>query len=511
MAKVTEMIQVQKDNEAMMLRQALKEVSNDYDNLKWRMEERLNGLDAMMRRDEFGWTPLGNFSEVTGPTLLQLHRRSKQLQEALALEPTVKQGSQLLGTYIWSDPIRYDNVPGLENGSTVGRGRTNIAKFIKDPLNQLRVFNSEARQIRERALYTDGCYLLEGENSSKRLRPIPLSRVSDVYCNPDWPDEIWAYRLAWQAIEPNGTLGPQRVEWIFTDLHKDKQVATINREGINEPVNREKTLIDGWVNQQVGWRYGFPHAGAILEWVRCYNEFMRAGMDMNSAMASIWANAKTVSAAGAQSVAAKLADMMSSGNTAAGNTEFTPLATAGRAYDFSAGTAILARAAAGLGLSVVALSSSPGDAGASYGSAATLDLPSRLNIENLRNWDCAYDERILRWMGAPEAVASFPALVDGGEMLRLKQAAQLDWNSGLYGDQEAKRKFEAAEGNRGEIGPIPDGVMIPNNEKSLARRDIDPNTSGSGSTPGTGAPGQGQSTGTGDIEQDRSTRDDTIS
>jgi hypothetical protein len=83
------------------------------------------------------------------------------------------------------------------------------------------------------------------------------------------------------------------------------------------------------------------------------------------------------------------------------------------------------------------------------------------------------------------------------------QAAMLAWTTGTLSPEGFREELEIIYGRK-LSGSIPKGVMIPNNVKSAARTDIDPNgaafgaqgggTKQNGSTP---APNQGKSDGTG--------------
>lgn len=511
----TKLVETQQENEIAFLREALTESRNDMDVLSMRMEEKLSGLDLMM--DQVGWSEISGFGQDDGPSLPQLKQRSKQIRNAVALSPHIKNGKEIRTNRVWSDPVRYENVPGL-NGASTGRGTPDVGKFVNLPTNQHYVFGANARMERESALYSDGVYLLLGEKSSKKLSPIPLDEISADYRNPDNKAEIWAYRRQWNRWDGVNGRDVPMVRWYFTDLFDSEAVDSINYDGKPEKVDRKFNIIDGHVNTQSGWAYGFPDAGCVLEWAKKYSEFMRSGLKMTEAMARLWAQVKPATPAGGSVAGVKVASMEGFGNTAISTNELAPLSTAGKAYDFGAGTQVLAIVAAGLAISVITLSANPGDAGGSYGAAQTLSLPERLATKMRRDWHSEYDERILRWMGAKEPKAVWPVLVDGAELYRLKQSAQLDWNSGLYEPEEAKAKFEAAEGNFTPVekSMIPDGVLVPNNEYSEPRSDIDP---GGNSYAGpdsnqrpvqAGGTGQGVSNGTGGDQVANDTRSDTI-
>ena len=89
--------------------------------------------------------------------------------------------------------------------------------------------------------------------------------------------------------------------------------------------------------------------------------------------------------------------------------------------------------------------------------------------------------------------------------------ATLAWNTGLFHEDEIRPVFMKLSGVTPLHLKAPDGVLLPNNQDSWERRDIDPADSGdTGATP---SPGQGQSNGTGgsDGSVKSDLRDDTVS
>lgn len=482
MAKET-MTETEQKQQIAELQDALLDISERYSTVDFVLQERLDELDRVMGNDT--WLPILSYGQE-GPDISQLVKRSNQIRVAATLNPHVKRGAKLRSSYVWSDQIDYSGVPGM--GEQPGRGQSNVGQRVDDPINQRYVFSALAHEEREMSLYTDGGFLLIGDERTRQLRPMPLNQISGLYTNDDDPSEVWAYRRQW--LTQNGA--QINVEWIFTDLFKDKQVDGILFNGVREPVAKTKTLIDGWVNTQPGWTLGFPDAGCIIEWAKIYSEFIKSGKVMTDAMARIWATAKAQSGAGASAVAAKLGNNTGYGKVAVGS-ELAPLATAGKAYDFDAGRALISIVATGIEVSVVHLTSDPGASGSSYGSAATLDLPTRLAVEARRRWHEQYEERVLRWLGARNPRAKFPPLVDGAEIYRKTQAIVLKWNTGLYTPEQVKNELQLLVGDP-MPSDIPEGVLVPNNEFSVGRNDIDPMSATVGS------PDQGQSNGAGSMD-----------
>lgn len=489
------------------LKEALKEAQSTVNTYQWnyeRLEEKLSGLDLQM--DNIGWTEVYGYTD-DGPSLAQVKDMSKQIRNAMARNVWVKQGWKLRYNYVNSGGIHYDNIPGQDS---TGSGRRPQAwARVQDPLNQKTFFNRSAREAREGALYADSMVLYIGDDKTFRLSNFPITQVTADYRNPDDPSEIWAYRRSWTHYDSSGH-PVEKAEWIFHNLFKDREVGSIEFAGKVEPVSKNKRVFGYPVNDIPGWAYGVPDAFSGLSWARQYREALLNGKTMSDALATIAYKVINKSRSGAANAGVKVASSTAKGATASmvDGQDMLPMSSAGKGYDYDASRPLLSAMAAGIGVSVVALASDPGAAGSSYGSAQTLDLPTRLMSEARRQYHIDLDKEVLRWLGAPDADVWFDPIEDSTETLRAVQSLLALWNTGLYEPEAMKSQLEAIFGRAGDPN-VPEGVLIPNNEESLARRDIDADGQ---VAPGAGAaPGQGQSTGTGDTPTNQDQRSDTVS
>ncbi|UXO93821.1 portal protein [Pseudanabaena phage Pan2] len=489
--------------EAEMLKSQLAEAHNLLENTALRMEESMSNLSLMA--DSVGWLELVGYTD-DGPTLAQVQEVAKKLRNLTGLNSHIGRGARARHSYIWEGGLQHSNVPGSQRG----RG-TNVQAVINDPVNQANFFGAAARERQEKACYASGHYFVIGEEATtgrnakpKRLYSIPIWQISAALVNPDIPDEVWAIRRSWAAdgiVDGTNYLtgrGDLKHEWVYLNAHIDKRGRTVNYNGGVEPVSQSKRLFAEVVNRQEGWLWGLPDAVAAFAWADQYRRGLINGIKMQEALATLAFKLTGKSAAGAANGAVKVQSTTVKGGTAAmvDGMDVAALSTAGKGYDFDSLRPVLAAAATAIDISVVALSSDPGAAGSSYGSAQTLDLPTRLAMEARRAIHVAFEKEILTWLGAPNARVWFQPLVDGAELYRLIQAIVLKWNSGVYEPEEIKAQFEALMGVY-EPSAVPEGVLIPNNEMSLPRKDIDTDSSGVGSQ----APSadQGQSNGTGGV------------
>lgn len=478
------------------------ELYNAAQNLQMQIES-MSNLSLMA--DGVGWIDLNGSYATDGPTLYQVQDVAKKLRNLTGLNAHIGRGARARHSYIWEGGIHYDGIPG----SARGRG-TNVQAIIQDAVNQSNFFGAAARERQEKACYASGHYFVIGEEATtgrnakpKRLYSVPIWQITAALVNPDLPDEIWAVRRSWS---PDGIVdgsnyvqtgsAAQKHEWVFLNAHIDKRTRSITYNGGAEPVAQSKRMFMEVVNRQDGWTWGLPDAVAAFAWADQYRRGLINGIKMQEALATLAFKLTGKSAAGAANGAVKVQSTTVKGGTAAmvDGMDVAALSTAGKGYDFDSLRPVLAAAATAIDISVVALSSDPGAAGSSYGSAQTLDLPTRLAMEARRAIHVQFEREILAWLGAPDARVWFQPLVDGAELYRLVQTIVLKWNTGLYEPKQAKAQLDALMGIF-EPAPIPEGVLVPNNQASLPRKDIDTDSGGVG----TQAPAadQGISNGTG--------------
>lgn len=475
------------------------------------LAETLQNVMAMLGREDEGWDLyIGSSGESErGLTLDDLKAWERKLTEFEAANAWGKRGLSLRDSYINQDEIKYE---GIRKGGS-GKG-VNVQEKIDHPLNQKSFFGRAARRRREGRLYHSGIALWIGEDSTKLLTPIPLDQITDVLTDEDDTGEIYAYRRAWSRRQADGKR-KEMVRWYFVDTYKHLEQDIITVDKRREKVERGYTAFDMHANAVEGWAFGVPDALAAHIWADIAKGLYMDGVDVSEAMASIAYKATAGTAKGGQATAGGLASPQGAGSTAVvgAASDLVAMNSAKSGYSFSTIREIVALIASALDVSVIALTSNPSDAGSSYGSAMTLDEPMILSMTTRRQEHADLDLRVLRWMaGSPEAAAKvkayFPPLVNPAEMERRMKAAVLPWLQGVVSPERFQEIIAEIMGVR-DLGPIPAGILIPNNEKSLARKDVD--TDGQpNSTTGSATQGRGDGVG-GSSDKPTDTRDDILS
>lgn len=473
------------------------------------LKEGLDNLRAMLSREDEGWEIFqgGNGRPEDGLTLKDLQDWAAKIHESAQIG-WMKQGYMLRSTYIWQGGIQYRGIPSESRGRGV-----NVQAKIDDPINQRSFFSPQARLRREKRLYAEGLALWIGNDATKELSVIPLDQITGTLSDPDDESIIYAYKREWQHRQANGEYKGMK-RWYFVDTYKHLATKTITVGTASERVEPGFTAFDMHANSTDGWKFGVPDALGAWVWNNYAKQLYMDGLDVSEAMASIIFLASGKSANGAQNAANQLATAHGAGSAAAvgaGNT-ISAMSTAGKAFDFSQAREIIAVIATNLSVSNIALTSNPGDAGSSYGSAAVLDLPVKLAMMVRRDEHIALDKRVLKWMAGDEAYKKvdifFNSIDDGADIYRRLQAVTLPWLQGILTDEKYKQLVSDILGVP-DLGATPAGMLLPNNKASLARNDIDQD--GSGGSASTAAPTQGKGSGLNDSKSaSRDTRTDQI-
>lgn len=432
------------------------------------LSEQLASVAQMLAFDDKGWDLLFGNSHDDGLAIADVHDASAKIREMMVGNPIVKRGAQLRISYVWSKGIQ---IAGTE--AKAGRP-SELARLFRRTVNQDYVFSNAAHEEMERCAYSDGQVFLLGDNRSKELRRVPVSEIVADFRNPNFNEDIWAYKRSWTSYTTELSEGKVVERWYYTDKFTGTKKATIG--GVK--VDKDQTLIVQAFNKQVGWAWGIPDALPAIAWARLYSEFLKHGTIMSKALAQFAFKATVNTQAGADNSAMKIGSG-GTGRTAilGQSNDLVPISSAGKGYDFNSGRAIAAQVASAVEVSIVHLLSDPGAAGSSYGSASNLDLPTKRAIVSRQLTWVDYYKRILRWMGVEESKidVSFESL-DETDPYRVMQMLALAAQLGEVHHDELRPKILEVNGLPSLHTAPPEGVMYANNANSLARKDIDLDT-----------------------------------
>lgn len=443
--------------ENVELREDLDRIRQQMDILKW---------------EDQGWKALygpEQYSEDSGFSLDTLKAVSKELGEEVAGSAYPKHANELRQSYTFGKGFV---IPGVDQSSTPKAGRkSKLQAFWDHPGNQRYIFSKMAHTENHVASSTTGMLVWLGDNRTKTGRPIPFAEISAVYLNPDYRDEIWAYRRDWDTVDHTGK-SSARSMWYMTDSYPEnlpwpKRLGS-GTESV--PVSQDHTVIDLKFNAQTGWTFGVPDLLAGRVWNRKYLSMIKHGEEVSATLAFYSAKVRNKSRAGATNVGLQVAGAGSKpGATIAygQDNEVDVFSSAGKTYDFGGLRIFAAIYAAAVGVPLTDLSADPSSAGASYGSAAALMPSARRKMEDRRNIWAWWYTRLFKW-GTGEVVRVTPESIDETEPYRNLQSITLAYQSGLIHADEAREAYLKATGIVPRHDTPPEGFLLPNNKASAA-------------------------------------------
>jgi len=390
------------------------------------LKEKILALDAL------GWNSVMGSEDDSGVDLTTLQRFSKDLRAMASTHPLHVRGAQLRHAYVFGRGIR---VSGLS---------PRAKKAVANPLNQDVLFSVSAFETMNLAEVTDGNFIVMRDKDDV-FTNITLNQITGEVTDPDDTSKIRYLRRTWDS---NGT---QKELWIPTAKYRNSVVGPGKRgkglrKTISDPVTKkavtvaqDKVLYIHSTRRQAGWTWGFPISFAAKVFSITYTNYLTDNATLVKALSKFaWAVTQSTKA-GANRAATQMSLPGGPGGAAvmgAGNT-LQPVGTASSTVDFNKGQPLAALTATSFGVPVIALLSSPGATGGSYGAATTLDLPTMKGMGATQDsWKAFFDE-IYRDLGSTEPIVSFPSIESDPAYRTIVSLAQ-GYESKLLHQDEAR-------------------------------------------------------------------------
>lgn len=395
------------------------------------LEERL--ANRTIQLEDIGWTRLDgrNPDEDTGLDLDALHTLSDKLRDMAAADPLHKRGAQLRHAYVFGRGI---NFSGLNP-------RTEAA--IKDRHNKSVLFSVQAYETNNLAKFTDGNLFIIRNEKTNDLTSVPLSQITADITDPDDPSRVRYFKREWSTGD-----GEARKVWYPVARYKKSQVGRGRRGSIptsikngseTVPVAQEAVIYHETTQRQSGWTYGVPDSLAAAVWAVAYKEYLADNATLVKALQQFAWAVTNANKATQNQAAVQVATNPGVGGTAvmgSGNA-LGSVGVPSANVNFNNGQPLAAMVATSFGVPVIALLSSPGATGGSYGAATTLDTPTIKGMKAVQDsWKLFYEE-ILEDMGSPDAIVTFPNITED-ENYRTNQAIGIAYADGRLHQDEAR-------------------------------------------------------------------------
>lgn len=368
------------------------------------LKDRINQLES-----------LGNWKLISGAsgdlsgdrvTLDDLHTIYPTLNELANTNPWHIRGAQLRYSYIFGKRFDLENVRKKER------------KILDDPHNRSVLFSIDAMESLNLSMFTAGNVVVLFDRVTGRFTRVPIMEITGAITNPDDDTDVWYVRRTWMSRDAQNN-DKEENRWFPTARHEQ-------REG---RANLRKTIkVDGAESQTVsqtsvafvkvgkrpeGSTWGVPDSLGAMLWTVAYSEYLSDNSKLVKALSRFAWNITRPDKAAARRTASEI-------HEAPGNSVGASAVNAGGGIssvgvpsaqvNMNNGQPLIAAVAASFGVPVIALLSSPGATGGSYGAASTLDQPTIKGFEVLQDSWSEFYEEILRYLGSPDALVVFPPI-----------------------------------------------------------------------------------------------------
>lgn len=377
------------------------------------LHESLNEMADRYRA--LSWDLLDGYDEDGGLQLEKLQELSVILSDMAATNPLMKRGAQLRHSYVFGKGV---SIKGLKPQ----------AEAIKDnPLNERALFSVQAYEEMNLAKFASGNLFVLYNTRTKLFTRVPLSEIAALETDPDSSERIWHIKRRWNS---NG----KRLEMWYP---LNTTPASAKKKTISKvPVSQESVMFHETSNKQVGWALGVPDALAAMSWAIAYSNYLKNNATLVKAYAQFAFKVSSQTKKGIDNAAAKIAKGGVGGTAlqALGN-DLTPVNATGSQVNFNNGQPLAAMVASSLGVSVIALLSSPGAAGGSYGAAETLDTPTIIGMAAIQDTWALFFKNLFRYLRSKDVEIEFPAIETDPIYRQIASLAQAYFSGGLHREE----------------------------------------------------------------------------
>lgn len=417
----------------------LVELENEVKRLQETINTRIKDLDEANWTALFGWLQ----NEQDGPELSVLQDISPKLRELASSNPWHMRGAQLRHAYVFGRGLKFVNA-----------SQPRYRSVLEEPHNLQTMFSVVAYEAANLALFTDGNFFVLRNEKTGLFTQVPLRQISGVSTDPDDPGTIWYIQRTWNSD------GKDVKRWYPIARYK-KRVSQIRKDINKVGVSQDTVIYHQASHRQTGWTWGVPDSLAAMVWTEAYSAYLRDNAKLVKALSMIAWKITTATTSGSGAAAATVRDSGSQvGGTAAmaaGN-QLQGVGVPSAQVNMGNGQPLIAAVATSFGVPVIALLSSPGATGGSYGAANTLDEPTFKTMSSLQDmWATFYNE-VLHDIGAAKAYAEFPALQSDPAYRQIASINQSHAQGLLWRDEARDAVLDILDVTKSKTGlPEPDG------------------------------------------------------
>lgn len=381
-------------------------------------------VDRVLATENLGWsTLLDGQMDNEGLDLDTIKRVSKQLRELTATHPLFTRGDHLRSAYIFGRGMSFSGVD-----------KPRIQKILTDQHNVSTLFGVEAHETANRSLFTDGLYCVIRNVGTNQFTTVPVSQIGGVVTNPDDASDWWYVVREWHSNRERH----RKAIPVARHFANDKRTSIRDENGQSIKVDATYRAYVKHSNRQSGWTFGVPDSLPALIHALTYTGYLKDQATLVHALSKFAWNITTDSSRKTQQIKTRTENIGagSVGNAAIGD-QVTGVGVPSAQVNFNNGQPLAALVAASFGVPVIALLSSPGATGGSYGAAQTLDAPTLKGFEVIQNTWGAFYQEILIDLGAKDARVGFASIESDQTYRQISSIAQAH-ELGLIWEDEAR-------------------------------------------------------------------------
>ena len=362
------------------------------------VEEAVN--DRILDIERSKWTLIKGIAneEDGGPTLDALKGVAPALREMASTNPWHIRGVNLRNAYVFGRGV---NIVGVD--------KPRHLTVLDNPQNKSALFSVDAFAVANKASFCTGNFFVLKKKD--RFVVVPIEQIANYTTNPDDPSDIWYVKREWTANNKDSSI------WYPTATHKNSGAKIASEIDVGggrmEQESREGEFYIRRANRQDGWTWGIPDSLGAVVWTEAYSAYLHDNAVLVKALSKIAWKITNATTSGAQSSAVTVRDSGGSvggvAAMAAGN-QLQGVGGPSAQVNMGNGQPLIAAVAATFGVPVIALLSSPGETGGSYGSAQTLDEPTLKTMTEIQSSWADFYAPILEGLGAKGAHIEFPAI-----------------------------------------------------------------------------------------------------
>ena len=404
------------------LAKILTEFVGDQETKMAMLEESL--ADKVAALDSAGWRDLGEMDSKDGLTLSDLHTLSERLREMAAANPLHVRGAQLRFSYVFGEGLQFQNIKAAAKA------------VMGNPYNKESLFSVEAYETLNLASFADGNVVVIYDEKDKLFSVVPIKEITGVACDPNDDGKIRYIKRSHSDVA-----GKPSEEWIPLSRWRKMNPALPSRvsNGDNTPVSKTRVAYVKRSHRQSGWTWGVPDSMAAAVYAMAYSGYLQDNSKLVKALSMIaWSLTKTTKE-GVSNAAAQVMVGSGVGGTAV-NTTGNAVSSVGvpsAQVNMNNGQPLAAMVATTFGVPVIALLSSPGATGGSYGAATTLSDPTTKVMRSVQDgWRLFYEE-ILSDLGSKDAGVGFPN-IEKDPAYRAAQSISTAYSFGFLHRDEAR-------------------------------------------------------------------------